>query len=628
VVSAKIGPRNFGVSPDLETARYIKSMKSFFGSFFGALFAIVLLVGVALIGCFALIALIGISEKGQTVADNSLLVLDIAAPILDAPPEFSPNQLISGLNDEQQETPVTLREVLRAINRAATDPKIKGVFITGNLLPGSGYGSSYPALKEIREELVKFKNSHKPVYAYLQFPFTQSYYLESVADQLFVDPQAEFVLRGPSSSPLYYAGALKKFGVGVQVLRVGKYKSFVEPYIRENMSPENREQLRKLFGDMWSDVTTAIEQARGLPSGSFEQLINQNGLIDGELAVKSKLGTELISLSEVMDRLKSQYGADQQHHTFRQVTVSSYLGVLDENSKRRSDSGSKIAVVYAEGEIVDGEGSSTNVGGERYIREIRKLRLDPNVKAIVLRVNSPGGSAFASEEIYRELKLAQQTKPVVVSMGGYAASGGYYISAVAKRIFAEPTTITGSIGVFGLEVNFEKIAADNGITTDSVTTTNPLATLFNPIEQKSDADLAILQKGVDKFYNQFLDRVSQGRQMSVPQVNEIAQGRVWSGSEAARIKLVDEIGGLNSAIVYAAGLVHLGDQPRLTEFPRRKDLSEKLKELFKSTPRPPVARFDPVGQGVQALENGLNDLRALNDPAGIYARFPTDIRWN
>ena len=284
-------------------------MKSFFGSFLGALFAIFLLFGVALVGCFAVIALVGVSEKGPAVADNSLLVLDIAAPIPDAPPELSAAQLFSGLNDEQQEkTPVTLREVLRALHRAATDPKIRGVFITGNLVPGTGYGSSYPALKEIREALVKFKESHKPVYAYLQFPFTQAYYLESVADQLFVDPQAEFILRGPSSSPIYYAGALKKFGVGVQVFRVGKYKSFVEPYIRENMSPENREQLGKLFGDMWSEVTTAIEEARGLPPGSFEQLINQNGLIDGELAVKSKLGTELVSLSEVMDRLKKQYG--------------------------------------------------------------------------------------------------------------------------------------------------------------------------------------------------------------------------------------------------------------------------------------------------------------------------------
>jgi protease IV len=603
-------------------------MKSFFGSFLGALFAIFLLFCVALIGCIAVVALIGVSEKGPTVADNSLLVLDLAAPILDAPPEFSTAQLFSGLNDEQQETPVSLREVLRAVRRAATDAKIKGVFITGNLVPGTGYGSSYPALKEIREALAKFKESHKPVYAYLQFPFTQSYYLESVADQLFVDPQAEFILRGPSSSPLYYAGALNKFGVGVQVFRVGKYKSFVEPYIRENMSPENREQLGKLFGDIWSEVTSTIEQARGLPGGSFEQLINQNGLIDGALAVKSKLGTELVALPEVIDRLQTQYGSDREHHTFRQVTVSSYLGAGESNRKSKSDSAAKIAVVYAEGEIVDGEGTSTNVGGERYVREIRKLRLDPSVKAIVLRVNSPGGSGFASEEIYRELKAAGETKPVVVSMGGYAASGGYYISAAAKRIFAEPTTITGSIGVFGLEVNFEKFATDNGITTDSVTTTAPLSTLFNPIKQKSDADLAILQKATDKFYDQFLDRVSHGRQIGVAQVNEIAQGRVWSGSEAARIKLVDAIGGLESAIAYAAGLAHLGDQPPITEFPGRKDLSQKLQEIFKSTPRPPVARFDPVELGVQELETELKALRALNDPEGIYVRFPTDIRWD
>jgi len=603
-------------------------MKSFFGSFFGALFAILLLVVIGLVGCIAFIMLIGISEKGPTVADNSLLVLDVAVPISDAPPEFNASQLFAGLNEEQQEAPVTLRDILRAINRAATDPKIKGVFITGNLLPGTGYGSSYPALKEIREALAKFKESHKPVYAYLQFPFTVAYYLESVADQLFVDPQAEFILRGPSSSPIYYAGALNKFGVGVQVFRVGKYKSFVEPYIRESMSPENREQLEKLFGDIWSEVTTTIEQARGLPSGSLEQLINANGLIDGELAVKNKLGTELLSLSAVMDRLKKQYGSDPQNNTFRQVTVSSYLGSLEQNPKGQSDSGSKLAVVYAEGEIVDGEGSASNVGGERYAREIRKFRLDPSVKAIVLRVNSPGGSGFASEEIYRELKAAEETKPVIVSMGGYAASGGYYISSASKHIFAEPTTITGSIGVFGLQVNFEKLAANNGITSDSVTTTKPLATLFNPIKQKSDTDLAILQKAVDMFYDQFLNRVSQGRHMGVEQVNEIAQGRVWSGSEAARNKLVDEMGGLSSAIAYAANLAHLGGQPQIKEFPERKDLSEKLKELFKSTPRPPVARFDPVGLGVQEFENELKDLRTLNDPQGIYARFPADIRWN
>jgi protease IV len=601
-------------------------MKTFFGSFFGALFAILFLVAAGIVGCIGLIALVGVSEKGSTVANNSLLVLDLAVPILDAPQEFDPAQLLAGVSDDQQESQVTLRDVLRAISLAATDAKIKGVFITGNLLPTSNYASKYPALKEVREALAKFKESHKPIYAYLQFPFAPGYYLESIADQILVDPQAEFILRGPSTSPLYYAGALKKFGIGVQVFRVGKYKSFVEPYIRENMSPENREQLEKLFGDIWGEVTTKIEQARGLPPGSLDQLINENGLIDGELAVKNKLGTELVSLSEVMDRLKKQYGADEQHNTFRQVTVSSYLAAVEKSPTAKFDGESKIGVIYAEGEIVDGEGGPANVGGERYVRAIRKFRFDPSVKAIVLRVNSPGGSGFASEEIYRELRAAQTVKPVVVSMGGYAASGGYYISTAANHVFAEPTTITGSIGVFGLTINFEKIANDNGITTDSVTTTNSLATLFNPLKQKSDADLAILQKAVDKFYDQFLQRVSEGRHIPVAQVNDIAQGRVWSGSEAAKLKLVDEVGGLGSAIAYASNLAHLGDHPAIIEFPARKDLNEKLKELFKSVPRPPVARLDPINQWVKDLKDRIKDLRALNDPEGIYARFPSDIR--
>ena len=603
-------------------------MKTFFGSFFGALFAIIFLAGICVFGLIVAAVLINSAAKPPAVPPSCLMVLDLAVPISDAPPEFDPTQLLSGLNDDQEQERVSLRDVLRALEHAASDSRIKGVFITGNIPFERGFASSYPALTEMREALVKFKLSHKPVFAYLQFPFTSGYYLASVADQIFVDPQAELVLRGPSYTPLFFADALKKFGVGVQVFRIGKYKSAVEPFIRDNMSPENREQIEKLFADIWTDVTTTIEHARGLPRGSFEQLINQNGLIDADLAVKSQLGTEVVSLSKVMDRLKSQYGADEQHKTFRQVTVSAYLQSIDRNDNARVAAASKIAVVYAEGEIFDGEGSATNVGGDRYARAIRKFRLDPNVKAIVLRVNSPGGSGFASEQIYRELKAADETKPVIVSMGGYAASGGYYISAPARHIFAEATTVTGSIGVYGMVVNFEKVASDNGITSDSVTTTAPLATLFNPVKQKSDADLAILQKAIDKLYGQFLDSVSEGRHIPVEQVNEIAQGRVWSGTDAARIKLVDEIGGLDSAIAYAAKLAVLGDHPSITEFPARKDLNEKLKELFKSVPRPPVAKSNPVDVGITQLEHELIDLRALNDPCGTYARFPSDIHWN
>ena len=603
-------------------------MKSFFGSFFGAFFGIIFLAGICLFGLIVAVAVISSAEKRPAVPSSCLMVLDLAVPISDAPPEFDPAQLFSGLNNDQEQEHVSLRDVLRALERATNDSRIKGVFITGNIPFERGYGSSYPALTEIREALARFKLSHKPVYAYLQFPFTSGYYLASVADQIFVDPQAELILRGPSYTPLFFADALKKFGVGVQVFRIGKYKSAVEPFIRDNMSPENREQIEKLFADIWTDVTTTIEQGRGLPRGAFEQLIDENGLIDADLAVKSKLGTEVVSLSKVMDRLKSQYGVDPEHNTFRQVTVSAYVQSIDQTNDARATAGPRIAVVYAEGEIFDGEGSATNVGGDRYARAIRKFRLDPNVKAIVLRVNSPGGSGFASEQIYRELKAAEETKPLVVSMGGYAASGGYYISAPARRIFAEPTTVTGSIGVYGMLVNFEKIANENGITSDSVTTTAPFATLFDPIKQKSDADLAILQKATDRLYSQFLDCVSEGRHIPVEQVNEIAQGRVWSGTDAARVKLVDEMGGLDAAIAYAAKSAQLGDHPSITEFPARKDLNEKLKELFNSVPRPPVAKSDPLELGITQLEHELIDLRALNDPCGIYARFPSDIHWN
>jgi protease-4 len=603
-------------------------MKTFFGAFFGTFFAIFFLIGCAFVGLIALVALIGVADKGPKVPGNALLVLDLAAPITDAPQQFDPSQLLSGISEEQQPAQVSLREVLQAIGRASTDARIKGIFLRGNLLPVGNFASSYPALKEVREALVRFKESHKPVYAYLQFPFTPAYYLESVADQIFADPQAEFILRGPSTIPLYFAGAFKKYGIGVQVFRVGKYKSFVEPFIRENMSSENREQLQQLFNDIWAEVTSTIEKSRELPAGTLERLINENGLIDGELAVKTKLATELVSQSEIIDRFKAQYGEDKKNKTFPQTTVSSYLTALGAKTELNPTDKPHVAIVYAEGDIVEGEGTAGTVGGERYAREIRKLRLNPNVRAIVLRVNSPGGSGFASEQIYRELKSAGAVKPVVVSMGGYAASGGYYIAAASNHIFAEPTTVTGSIGVFGLQFNFEDIARTNGITTDSVTTTTPLTTLFSPFKRKSDADLAILQKAVDKFYDDFLKGVSDGRNIPVPQVNEIAQGRIWSGIEAQKVRLVDEVGGLRSAVSYAGNLAHLGEHPVITEFPGSKDFNEKLQEILKATPRPPVAGFDPVRQGWKELEGLYKELRVLNDPKGIYSRFPADIHWN
>jgi protease-4 len=393
------------------------------------------------------------------------------------------------------------------------------------------------------------------------------------------------------------------------------------------MSPENREQLEKLFGDLWSDVKSTIEQSRGLPPGTLEKLINDNGLINGDLAVKSKLGTELVPQSEIIERFKKQYGVDKKYNTFNQVTVPNYLNGGRGYRSRTPITGSRVAVVYAEGDIVGGEGKPGQVGGDKFARELRKLREDPDVKAIVLRVNSPGGSVWASEQIYREIKAIVPIKPVIASFGAYAASGGYYIAAAATRIFAQPTTITGSIGIFGLQVNFEKIANDNGFTTDSVTTTKPLASLFSPFKQKTDEDMAIFQKMLDKRYEEFLEHVSDGRKISVNQVNEIAQGRVWSGVEAGKIKLVDETGGLRSAVLYAAKLAQLGEHPRVSEFPAKKGFPERLQELLKAAPRPPVAKVDPLSQGLRELQNELKELQSLNDPAGLYARLPLQIQF-
>jgi len=603
-------------------------MKTFFGSFFGTLVAFGFLVAM---GLFVIVGLIVIaaqsSPKGPTLPRNALLVLDLSVPINDAPKEFDPAEFFSDLPGNLQEQAPTLRETVQAIRLAANDSRIKGIYLTGTLFPFGGLGSGYPALKEIREALIKFKESKKPIYAFVEFSFTSGYYLESVADQIFVDPQAELVLRGPATTPLFFAGALKKFGIGVQVSRVGKYKSYVEPYIRENMSPENREQLEKLFGDLWTDVKSTIEQSRGLAPGTLEQLINDNGLINSELAVKSKLGTELVSEAEIIERFKKQYGVNSKYNTFNQLTVPNYLDAGRGSRLSKPVTGTRVAVVYAEGDIVGGEGKPGQVGGDKFARELRKLREDPDVKAIVLRVNSPGGSVWASEQIYREIKATVPIKPVVASFGAYAASGGYYIAAAANRIFAEPTTITGSIGIFGLQVNFEKIANDNGITTDSVTTTKPLASLFSPFKQKTDEDMAIIQKLLDKSYQEFLEHVSDGRKISVNQVNEIAQGRVWSGAEAGKIKLVDETGGLRSAVLYAAKLAQLGEHPLVSEFPAKKRFPEQLQELLKSGPRPPVAKADPISQGLHELQNELKELQALNDPAGLYARLPLHIQF-
>jgi protease-4 len=599
-------------------------MKSFFASFFGTIAGICVLIGFGLVLLVFLFIGIASSDKTSVIPDRSLLVLDLSTAITDAPPQFDASNLVDAVSGGEEKR-VTLRDTLRAIASAASDNRISGILISGNSFP-MDYSSGYAALREVREALTAFKASKKPIYAYLIAPSTRTFYVASVADKLYLDPEDPMFFHGLSSGHLYFADAFQKYGIEVQVSRVGKYKSAVEPYILDKMSPESREQTEALLGDIWGDITNAIEDARHLEPGSLKKTLSQVGLIDAKTALQEKLVTGLKSLTDLMEELKNEYGADNVSNTFRQVSVSKYVDSMDRKGTAGS-AGSKVAIVYVEGTIVDGEGGGSNVGGDKLARAIRKFRSDPDVKAIVLRINSPGGSGSASEVIWRELAAARKAKPVVVSMGTVAASGGYYIATASNRIFVEPTTITGSIGVFGLFPNVQKLFSNIGINWDSVATT-PYADLLTPFREKSPDEIGVIQKYIDEFYQQFLERVSQARNIPVDQVNEIAQGRVWSGERAIKLHLVDEIGGLRAAVDSAAELAHQGTNPRLAEYPTKQDFGEAIQKALSGTERPPVSKLDPVNRELQVLEKNLREFKCFNDPMGIYSLLPIGIEWN
>ncbi|HEY5078667.1 MAG TPA: signal peptide peptidase SppA, partial [Opitutaceae bacterium] len=431
---------------------------------------------------------------------------------------------------------------------------------------------------------------------------------------------------GLASEPIFYAGAFEKYGIGVQVTRVGKFKSYVEPYTRTDMSPENREQIQKLLDDVWGSLISDIGRSRGVSTDSIQAVVDSEGLIKPSAALKAGLVDRVAYRDEIIDKLKKETGVTSPTDSFKQISLAAYAKTSVRTPSTTGGSG-RIGLVYAEGDIVDGEGEAGEVGGARFARELRRLREDPSVKAIVLRVNSPGGSATAAETIQRELRLARKVKPVIVSMGSYAASGGYWISAFSDRIFAEPTTITGSIGVFGIQFDVQKLANDHGFTFDSVKT-GKFADSITISRPKTDEELAVFQRMVDWIYGQFVAKVAEGRKLKPAFVEEIAQGRVWSGTEAKKLGLVDEIGSLDDAIAYAGKQAGLGSSPRLEEYPMSKNLSEAIAEA--------LGRFAPaslhlhseggvIGQITDRLNTELARLRSFNDPRGVYARLPLDL---
>ncbi len=572
------------------------------------------------------------NKKPVSIETGSYLVFDLSSVITDAPPKSSPSEFLGALNgDDAGPKHLQLLQITNALRSAAKDTRVSGVFLHGSLPSGgSSYGNGFAALKEVREGLVDFKAAGKPVVAYLDYAGTRDMFVASVANELVLDPYGAIFMPGLGAEPLFFAGAFEKFGIGVQVTRVGKFKSAVEPFTRKDMSPENREQLQKLLDDLWGDLLVDTATGRKLKPAELQALVDKEGFIRADAALKAHLVSRVGYRDEVLEDLKEKTGRKGSTKSFKQVSLSEYIGKeadspkLGKKSKKPATTSGKIAVVYAEGAIVDGNGMQGEVGGVKFARELRKLRQDADVKAIVLRVNSPGGSATASEHIQREVRLARKVKPVIISMGAYAASGGYWISCYGDRIFAEPTTITGSIGVFGLMINVQKLANELGFTFDQVKT-GKFADTMTISRPKTEEELALIQRSVDWIYGEFIAKVAESRGIATARVQEIAQGRVWSGVEAKKLGLVDEIGGLDDAIHAAAQKAGLGENYSLDEFPAKKDFGDMIADALEGL-RPANSRAGVITNTIERVRSELGALEQFNDAQGIYARLPYEIK--
>lgn len=605
--------------------------KQTFASLIGSLLGLFIFCGVGATGLLVLLFAAASSDSGPQVKDKSVLVFDLSMNITDAAPSSSEvfQQALSG-SEEQR---MTLRNVLDAIEKARTDKRIVGIYLDATKGAGTGGAAGFATLKEVRQALEKFRAAGKKVIAYGMEWSEREYYVSSVADTVVVNPLGAMEVNGFSSQPMFLSGALQKYGVGVQVIRVGKFKGAVEPFVLNKLSPENREQTQKLLGDVWSEWRSAVGSSRKIAPAKLQNIADSQPLLEAAEAKKLTLVDKVAYQDQVVDELKTLTDAKREDRTFKQISLSDYAEATDKKLDSEISTANKIAVVYAEGEIVDGQGETGQVGGTRYARIFNRIRQDKNVKAVVLRINSPGGSATAAEVIQREVKLTRENNiPVVVSMGDVAASGGYWIAADSNRIFAEPNTITGSIGVFGLLLNFQKLANDNGITWDAVKT-GKFADNQTVARPKSPEELAVYQRSVDRIYNLFLSKVSKGRKLPQEKVAEIAQGRVWSGTAAKDIGLIDEIGGLDAAIGHAAEIAKLGENWKLQEYPKRGTFEERFFSRAADEVQTALGinekKSDPkhlLNSELQKLQQEIQVLQNLNDPLNVYARLPFNLK--
>ena len=580
-----------------------------------------ILAGILLMGFAFLVFAIIIGKLTVTEIDvqkQSVLVLDLNANITDTPEQFGPQDLMLEAIQGSGTQSLHLYKILENIHAAAEDSKIQGLFLHGNLIAVEG-GSGYAALREIRDAIKKFQKTGKPVHAYTLTPNLRTYYLVSCADHLSMNPFGDIALNGLSSEVTFYHGALEKFGIGVQPIRVGKYKSAIEPFTRKQFSEEGREQIQELLDDRWTSILNEISENRKLEPGALNKLLENSFHFKPAQALEAGLIDKVATQQEVVEQLVELGVEDEDSGSFRQIGLVDYAESRSIDSPLMSNK-DKVAIVYIEGTIVEGESFPGYTGSSTIQRVLSKLEKRDDVKAMVLRVNSPGGSATASEIMQQAIRAFQESnRPVVVSMGSLAASGGYWISAPAQQIYAQPETITGSIGVFGLLLNMKGLGEKIGLTWDNVSVgehINP----FTIARPKTEEEMAFVQKMVDDIYDTFITNVASHRNLEKDEVHDIAQGRVWSGSKALDIGLVDALGGLGQAIETAGDLVGL-DNYAIEHHPKEMTSMELLAELLGEDLVKTRTRSLAETQ-LNQLQRQLENLRAWNDPRNTYVRLP------
>ena len=585
-------------------------MKEFFKFVFASMIGVLLSVFVMFV--LGILLVIGIvstasNESKVTIDDNTVLHLSLNYPISERTSK-NPFQNLN-FGGFETENNLGLKDILAHIKEAKTDSRIKGIYVDVSAIQGG-----FASIEEIRNALIDFKKSGKFILAYSEVYTKGAYYLASVADKIYVNPEGMVDFKGFSTEIMFFKGALEKLDIEAQVIKVGTYKSAVEPYILDKMSKPNREQITSFLGSLYTHFLSNIAISRKIPVDSLSAIANTAAVQTATDAVKFRLVDGVKYKDEVLTELKSLCGIAQKKE-LRSVSISDYTPQTKELSKASAD---RIAVVYAVGEIVSGEGDDETMGSENISRAIRTARLDDKVKALVLRINSPGGSSLASDVIWREVELTKKVKPVIVSMGDVAASGGYYIACAADSIFAQPNTITGSIGVFAIIPNMKKFFNNKlGITFDEVKTSKfSEISLTRPL---SDDERLLLQAEVNNIYKTFTQKVANGRHKTPEFIDNIGQGRVWTGAEAIKIGLVDRLGNINDAVKSAAKKAGLKEY-KLVDYPDQKD---PLKELFDDSADKVRTYF--TKQELGENYNYYQKMQSVLKTTGIQSRMPYEV---